>query len=127
MKSTLSELFWLASLALLALVTGCGTYRHSRPVLLSVVTEDGRTNIVVASESTSLRVFLQKLDTSALKTSVTDGPYRRTVSLGKLGTAGDADMVNAIAEGVANGITKSQTGGMGIPRTISSTNIIWEQ
>lgn len=117
---TLREFCWLTALALLALLsallTGCGTYRHSRPVVLSVVTLDGRTNLIVSAETTSINVFLQKLSGTKITSAVKDGDYSRRVGVGAFETIGDAAMVQAIGEGVANGIIKSQTGGIGLPK-----------
>lgn len=105
----------LLSLALLAFLTGCGTYRHERPTILSVEIEPGKTNLLVATELTSVRVFFQKLDATKIRSTIRDGAYSRTVSLGGVGMTGDAEFIKAIAEGVAEGFVKSQTGGLGIP------------
>ena len=105
----------LAIIALAALLSGCGTYKHSRPVLLSVVVDDGRTNLVVASETTAVNVFLQKLSGTKITSAVKDGDYSRRVSVGAFDIIGDAAMIQAISEGVTEGFIKSQTGGLGIP------------
>jgi hypothetical protein len=46
------------------------------------------------------------------------------VIVGGVGTVGDAEMVQAISEGVANGIKKSQTGGVGVPKDHGSLNAV---
>lgn len=108
-------------LAMLALaMTGCGTYRHQRPVTISTV----GTNQVVAFETTSISLFLQKLSAAKINTKIKDGDYSRGVIVGGVGTVGDAEMVQAISEGVANGIKKSQTGGVGVPKDHGSLNAV---
>lgn len=99
-------------LLLVLLASGCATYKHQRPVTLQVISEGGETKYVVAYESTKINLFLQKLSAATIRTKVEDGPYKRDVALGKLGTLGDSDMIQAISEGVASGIKKSQTGGL---------------
>lgn len=100
---------------LLLALTGCGTYRHERPVVLSVILADGQTNLVVASERTSVSVLLQKLSGTKITSYVKDGDYSRRVGVGAFDIVGDAAMVQAIGEGVVNGLIKAQTGGVGIP------------
>lgn len=108
-------------LAILALaMTGCGTYRHQRPVVMSTV----GTNQVVAFETTTISLFLQKLSAAKINTKIKDGDYSRGVIVGGVGTVGDAEMVQAISEGVANGIKKSQTGGVGVPKDHGSLNAV---
>lgn len=109
----------LFALCLIGLA-GCGTYSHQRPVVLSVVIGSSQTNIVVASETTSIRVFFQKLDTTALNTSVTDGDYRRKVSLGRMGTTGDAESISALGDAIADGMVKYQTMGLKAPTNLPS-------
>lgn len=105
----MKPLFLLVALCL----SGCAVYKHERPVLIHMV--DGQT--IVAMESTSISMFLQRLSTSGLKTKVHDGTYSRDVALGKLGSTGDAEMIQAISEGVTEGIISSQTGGIGLRPT----------
>ena len=105
----------LTTLALAALLAGCGTYMHSRPVLVNVtVNGDNRTNLAVAAEITKVNVFLQKLSGTKITSAVNDGDYSRRVSVGAFDIVGDAAMIQAISEGVTEGFIKSQTGGMGI-------------
>jgi len=113
----------ISILALTLALTACGTYQHSRPVNLSITVVDGKTNIVVAAERTTVRVLFQKIDATKMQSTVKDGDYSRTLTFGQIGATGDAKTINAIAEGVANGMIKAQTGGAGIP-SLPSLNAV---
>ncbi len=99
-------------LLIFLVLAGCGTYRHARPVVLHAVQDGGRTNYTVSLENTSISVFFQRLDATALKTLVQDGAYKRTVSMGQLGTAGDAEFMKALGDAVADGMAKYQSMGL---------------
>lgn len=102
----------VAGVTSLILFSGCASYTHQRPVLVQSVIAEGKTNLVVAFERISVKMFLQKLSAAGTKSKVVDGDYQREVSLGKVGAIGDADFINAVAAGVAEGMKKSQTGGL---------------
>lgn len=94
---------------ILLLLTACGTYRHTRPVELYLT---GATNFVVVPEVTEVKLFFQKLAAARVKTAIKDGDYSRTVTVGELGLTGDAEMIQAISEGVAEGLLKARQRGV---------------
>lgn len=93
--------------ALLAMVVGCTAYDHER------VLPDG------SKEGTHATFFLQKVDTKALATKVTDNhgtnKYSRTVGIDSFNAEGDKAMLESVSAGATRGALEFMKKSGGIP------------
>jgi hypothetical protein len=78
------------------LLTGCSSYRHE------YTTADGGKDV------TRFGSFLMLGSANKIHSSTKWTNYSRTVSVGSVEGKGDAEMIQAIAAGIAEGLKKSQ-------------------
>ena len=81
---------------LVLLLCSCVSYKHQH------VNTDGTTDV------TRFGSFLMLGSASKIRSATKQADYSRTVSVGSLEGKGDAEMIAAIAAGVAEGLKKSQ-------------------
>jgi len=95
----------LILLAVVVLCSSCASYRHEH------------VNIDGSKDVTRFAAFLMMGSMSKIRT-ITKGEgtnYSRTASIGALEGRGDAEMVAAIAEGIAAGLAEAAKKSVGVP------------
>lgn len=88
---------------------GCARYQYERttPVAIS------GTNVVLASERTTIWSAGSKTGLEGVTSETTDGKFHRKVGASAVKTQGDADLVEAATRGAVQGFVASQGGGAG--------------